>query len=130
MKRIQRKRTKGWKMPPTAKYVGRPTQWGNPFVVSQNKTGAWLITDDRTGEHVGRLGHDGIYKTKRLALEDAVDFFRVDIEDTVEPDLSLFLAPLLEYEEVACWCPLDSPCHADVLIEFLSDLKEWVDCLT
>lgn len=29
--RIQRKRTKGWKMPEGAIYVGRPTQWGNPW---------------------------------------------------------------------------------------------------
>jgi len=29
--RIQRKRAKGWKMPPNTVYVGRPTKWGNPF---------------------------------------------------------------------------------------------------
>ena len=29
-KRIQRKRTKGWRMPADAIYVGRPTKWGNP----------------------------------------------------------------------------------------------------
>lgn len=31
MKRIQRRRTKGWKLPPGCVYVGRPTKWGNPF---------------------------------------------------------------------------------------------------
>lgn len=31
MKRIQRKRTKGWKMPENTVYVGRPTKWGNPL---------------------------------------------------------------------------------------------------
>lgn len=30
-KRIQRKRSKGWRMPENTVYVGRPTQWGNPF---------------------------------------------------------------------------------------------------
>jgi len=30
-KRIQRKRTKGYRMPEGAIYVGRPTKWGNPF---------------------------------------------------------------------------------------------------
>lgn len=30
-KRIQRKRTKGWRMPAGAFYVGRPTRWGNPY---------------------------------------------------------------------------------------------------
>jgi hypothetical protein len=32
--RIQRKRTKGWKMPPNTVYVGRPTCWGNPHVIT------------------------------------------------------------------------------------------------
>lgn len=31
--RIQRKRVKGWRMPPGAVYVGRPSDWGNPFRV-------------------------------------------------------------------------------------------------
>lgn len=30
-RRIQRRRTKGWKMPPNTIYVGRPSKWGNPF---------------------------------------------------------------------------------------------------
>lgn len=30
-KRIQRQRTKGWRMPAGCVYVGRPTKWGNPF---------------------------------------------------------------------------------------------------
>ena len=34
-KRIQRKRTKGWRMPPNTVYVGRPTKWGNPFTVEE-----------------------------------------------------------------------------------------------
>lgn len=29
--RIQRKRVPGWRQPPGAIYVGRPTVWGNPF---------------------------------------------------------------------------------------------------
>lgn len=31
MRRIQRKRTRGWRMPSGTKYVGRPTKWGNPY---------------------------------------------------------------------------------------------------
>ena len=34
--RIQRKRTKDWKMPVNAIYVGRPTRWGNPFADQDN----------------------------------------------------------------------------------------------
>ena len=32
-RRIQVKRTKGWRMPARAVYVGRPTRWGNPYRV-------------------------------------------------------------------------------------------------
>lgn len=32
--RIQRKRTKGWRMPENTVYVGRPTKWGNPHNIS------------------------------------------------------------------------------------------------
>jgi hypothetical protein len=31
--RIQRKRSRGWHLPPNTVYVGRPTHWGNPFKV-------------------------------------------------------------------------------------------------
>ncbi len=34
-KRIQRKRSKGWRMPPNTVYVGRPTKWGNPWKPEQ-----------------------------------------------------------------------------------------------
>jgi len=29
-----------------------------------------------------------------------------------------FLEPL-KGKDLACWCPLDKPCHVDVLLEFL-----------
>ena len=37
MSRIQRKRTRGWTMPPNAVYVGRPTKWGNPFQMDKDQ---------------------------------------------------------------------------------------------
>lgn len=33
--RIQRKRTKGWRMPEGAVYVGRPSLWGNPWTLTE-----------------------------------------------------------------------------------------------
>jgi len=91
-KRIQRKRTKGWRMPAGAVYVGRPTKWGNPYVVNALQDAAkatdayrWLLT------------------TTYLHL----DAIRPAIEDL----------PELTGRDLACWCPLDQPCHADVLLE-------------
>ena len=34
--RIQRRRTRGWKMPAHTKYVGRGSLYGNPFRVAQS----------------------------------------------------------------------------------------------
>jgi hypothetical protein len=96
--RIQRKRTKGWRMPEGAVYVGRPTRWGNE--ITPTMPDVW-----------GRP----------LGVERAVDLYRIatlrwideyDDRDAVEA----WLAPL-RGRDLACWCPLDQPCHADVLLE-------------
>lgn len=45
--RVQRRRTKGWRMPPGAVYVGRPTVWGNPYrVVLADDGGCTVIGPD------------------------------------------------------------------------------------
>lgn len=45
--RIQRKRSKGWRIPPGAVYVGRPTKWGNPFPTAQQYQ-RWLLAGPMT----------------------------------------------------------------------------------
>ena len=96
-KRIQRQRTKGWRMPEGAVYVGRPTRWGNEF------------TPDMLDMHDRPLG-----------LDRAIDLYRIStlrfIEEGDSRDVYAWLQPLLG-RDLACWCPLDQPCHADVLLE-------------
>jgi hypothetical protein len=84
--RIQRKRSKGWKMPEGAVYVGRPTKWGNPYTVPDCGTAAECVEHYEYGTGVagGVIPYD-------------------DLHD-------------LRGKDLACWCPLDQPCHADVLI--------------
>ena len=41
--RIQRRRAKGWRLPPGARYVGRPTRWGNPFPISASRPRAEAV---------------------------------------------------------------------------------------
>ena len=107
-KRIQRKREKGWKMPAGTVYVGRPSKWGNDFRVSKYKHG-FIV---RNG-NVGLNGH--IYETKLSASKVCVKVYAQNIRQRViykDIDLSE-----LAGKDLACWCPLDQPCHADVLIE-------------
>jgi hypothetical protein len=99
--RIQRQRTKGWRMPDKrhAKYVGRPTVWGNPF------KGPDAVERYRNAICGGPLGD-------RLVLERWLkDHGWEGGFDSSTPHS--FLRGL----HLICWCPLDQPCHADVLLE-------------
>src|SRR5438132_14274915 len=46
-KRIQRSRAKGWKIPANAIYVGRPTVWGNPYVVGSQLMNGETLTAEK-----------------------------------------------------------------------------------
>jgi len=96
-KRIQRKRTKGWKMPPNTVYVGRPTQWGNPYRVA--KTAPQVGEFETASEAVAAYG---AYIRANLAC--STERFRLPITK-------------LRGKNLACFCPLDQPCHADVLLQ-------------
>lgn len=100
--RVQRKRNRGYRMPPNTKYVGRPTIYGN---------------DLKVGDFVGQFGYatpeyayDHYYETLKEFKQDCID--RNDIEMW-----EAFIAPLRN-KNLACFCPLDQKCHADVLLEF------------
>lgn len=86
--RIQRKRIKGWKMPANTVYVGRPSRWGNPYDYWKDR-------------------------------QASVDAFREMWTNFIakEPDALPRLQRNLGGKNLACWCPLTSECHADVLLE-------------
>lgn len=92
--RIQRKRTKGWKMPANTVYVGRPTDWGNPFAM-ENIDAKTAV--ERFVLHIqGYFGHVGT------------------------PALKEWLKPLMG-QNLACFCKLSEPCHADVLLDLCNE---------
>lgn len=84
--RIQRRRAPGWRMAAGAIYVGRPTRWGNPFPAIPTPA--------------GRAAAAALYTTWL----------------TARPDLLAVARRQLTGRDLACWCPLDQPCHADVLL--------------
>lgn len=103
-KRIQRKRTKGWRMPDGAVYVGRPTKFGNPFVVGEKY--GWGVP--------GSAEIEGPFQPIKDRRE-ATAAFRSWLED--QHDLVDAARTELRGKDLACFCPLDQPCHADVLLE-------------
>jgi hypothetical protein len=83
-KRIRRRRSKGWRMPEGAIYVGRGSRWGNPY-----RVGTCLVPD----------------------AQAAVDVFRANLP------IAIANLSVLRGRDLACWCPIGQPCHADVLLE-------------
>jgi Domain of unknown function (DUF4326) len=86
-KRVQLSRRAGWRKPPGAVVVSRPSRWGNPFVVTPSRTRAEAV---RLYEAALRAGE----------LSFTIDDVRRELRG----------------RDLACWCPLDGPCHADVLL--------------
>ena len=100
--RVQRKRTKGWRMPENTIYVGRGSKWGNPFKVGE----MGFSLPDGTATFYCRGG---------ASAENVVSLFK---RYTVPMWRGFgFDVAKLRGKNLACWCPLDQPCHADVLLE-------------
>lgn len=98
-RRIQRRRTKGCRMPEGAVYVGRPTKWGNPFKV---------------GDEITTFPYRDVFGPTVRDPAHAVEIFTSYARITVAyEDLARHA---LAGRDLACWCPLDQPCHADVLL--------------
>jgi hypothetical protein len=82
-------------MPENTVSVCRPGKWGNPFKVGQSYKGT--RPPACTGEAVAAF---------------RVNLLRGTLGYTTE-DVRRELAG----KNLACFCPLDQPCHADVLLE-------------
>ena len=104
-KRIQRKRTKGYKLttdnPNGVIYVGRPTKYGNGF----------------------KVGDPDLLEPNRLmTAEDAVKYYEWSLAYAPQEMIDEWRAEL-RGKDLACWCKiydnngLRIPCHADVLLK-------------
>ena len=69
MIRIQRKRSKGWRMPADAKYVGRPSRLGNPFV---DGSASERVSEFRRAFYAGELLIDEEFVRSELTGFQAV----------------------------------------------------------
>lgn len=106
--RIQRRRVKGWRLPPNTAAVSRPTRFGNPFSVREIKGAdivAWAV-------HHGDTQID-IFADRRAAAAEAARLYRAGLK----PQNIRAIRRVLAGKNLACWCRLDMPCHADVLLE-------------
>jgi hypothetical protein len=82
-RRVQLRRSKGWRMPENTLKVDRSTRWGNPF------------------QHPDR----------------AVMVRQFEEWLPSQPQLVAEAREQLRGRNLACWCPLDGPCHAEVWLK-------------
>lgn len=143
-RRIQQRRIKGWRMPSDARSCARPSIYGNPFVLrtyaalarvpAADLVTPWEYEDrvsadgrrhdmhwpggDITEHHVRYMTQEEVVATHRRALIAPTPSLRLRVRyhghtydvtvDTVRRDLTGL--------DLACFCPLDEPCHVDTLL--------------
>jgi len=98
--RVQLRRTAGWRMPANTVSVARPTKWGNPFRLDSYRADYC----DSTERHLRYMATSDFRGLLDGRWSDAYPYPTADLAE-------------LAGKNLACWCPLDSPCHADVLLE-------------
>lgn len=117
--RVQRKRTKGWRMPENTVCVSRPSKFGNPFKLTID---GWILYY-KTGKIVGSpwcyWSNGGGFTALCI-----INLY----EQWITGKLPKFLPPVPDVSELrgknlACFCPLDFPCHADVLLKLANIRK-------
>lgn len=109
--RIQLRRTKGWRLPPNTVVVSRPSRWGNPYRVTKI-AGMWFVEGRGSGYRVCKV------TDSRIAIASSLRLFREFLQDN--PALIEQARTELRGKNLACWCPLDRPCHADVWLEVVN----------
>lgn len=146
-RRLQQRRTPGWRKLPGAVSVARPSLWGNPF---RYRTAHGLArvpaTDGSAWEWENRISGPGIrhdvhwpdghvteHTVRYMTRAETVETYRRALTDP-QKGLRLYerrhgvitvddVRRELAGRDLMCWCPLVDdegrpvPCHADVLLE-------------
>lgn len=110
-RRLQRRRARGWRMPPFAIYVGRPSRWANPFPVAVGAQPA----GETIGQTMSRLlnAHDAAKRLYFAWLDGRPDVVVADRRPPTHDEIRCDLAG----HDLVCWCPPHLPCHADILLQ-------------
>lgn len=132
-KRLQRSRSKGYKMPKRAIYVGRPSKWGNPFKLIgdmiycdaldtwHNNYNPWVLYDKRIYskkegiKRVIELCDDWIHQRLQITHYTYMCVAKrcpFTIEDIKRE---------LKGKDLVCWCPKNQDCHSRILIEIANN---------
>lgn len=108
--RVRLSRERGYRKPSGSIVVARPTKWGNPFLLSDvSRRFPSLDADQCAGFVVNEF---------RDLMGSELLRARHNYPDPAE------IRAVLAGFDLACWCPLNKPCHADVLLEVANPTEE------
>lgn len=105
-RRVQLKRVKGWRKPKNTVVVSRPSKWGNPYSLQSYKFGN---PDGSPAPFDEDAARDMAVRDFEAAIGLYIRYERQDIRRE------------LRGKNLACYCPLDKVCHADVLLEIANE---------
>lgn len=107
------------RLPPGAVSVMRPSRWGNPFRMVC--TGGVYSVEYQIGrKDAGVVIRDGL--TLDEARAEAVEQYRAWLREAPRGrEIRKQAREMLRGKKLACCCPLDKPCHADVLAEAVNE---------
>lgn len=95
-----------------------PVEALQPHRVQLRRTKGWRMPPNTVKvDRTTRYGNDFIMAhegTRLLAIKSFQDKAAAQMKDGPE-----FYAPL-RGKNLACWCPLDKPCHADILLQLVN----------
>lgn len=140
--RIQLRRVKGWRLPPGAVSVARPTKWGNPFAYRTDRALARVPAALGNGEweYEGRISADGVChnyhhpdgrvtfcRVRYMTLPEVVETYWRALTGNLTPSMrsaspsGRFLPVTagdarrdLAGRDLGCWCPLPAPGQPDL----------------
>jgi hypothetical protein len=100
--RVRLSRAKGWRMPPNTIVVARPTKWGNPYKIAPAIKDDYCSIPAINAATAVALHRQWLAGLLAGALGDSTREALLELRGC----------------NLACWCALDAPCHADTLLEF------------
>lgn len=123
--RVQRLRKKGFNLQSASrsglpvKYVGRPTKWGNPFRLTRDGFIQCYSTNRKILDPWIMWSYSGGFEVK-----DIVELYGRWLDGGLKETAPYLPIPPsieeLKGKDLACFCPISSPCHVDVILERLS----------
>lgn len=94
-------------MPANTMKVDRTTRFGNPFTPTM-----LCVSNSKVHEHGKPIGQAGAVKAFDTLMATNL---------RLEPAKTRALLEQLRGRNLACWCKLDEPCHADVLLRLANE---------